>query len=494
MAPNRALPRALLFLPLLLACGEPAPPATLAPDPATGVRAPALPTASAPSLAPLATPPATKPTVGAGTSAAASDATAPAPPATTAPAATAGAGQTALDADAAARFREAIRSVVRMPRDHALQQLAREHRMRLVNLTWEDTGRFIGSAVGPNISDLTLELVERREGKRPRNHLLPVLRYPNFTDRTADVPAERFVVRVGNEREGRPLRTVRLDELLAHLPLFLSDPEAFRGRSSDFTAPRDTHYLVSAQHVFVPAPERVRVELAPMLFNYQSAPGSPAVLVLLATREGTRIPVIEHREDATIPGGGGQRLYFNRAGRRTTFTAERRSDVAARIERGDARAEDATALDEGSDMVMIVQVPLVVPVRRRMAPSDGFFMNPYGGAGIGSGAGYGAGSGRGASDVERAVVGHGLDEGPFAELRRQRIRRDPRFPIRVTIQFYRATSNGVLSPADVEAAAAQIERVYADADFVGSLVVGSQARPTSWTEFMEGDAVEAATP
>jgi hypothetical protein len=88
--------------------------------------------------------------------------------------------------------------------------------------------------------------------------------------------------------------------------------------------------------------------------------------------------------------------------------------------------------------------------------------------------------GRAVSDVETAVVGHGLDEGPFTEIRRRRIRRDRRFPVRITIQFYKATSNGVVSEPDLLGAVAQIERVYADADFVGSLVVGSQARPTSW--------------
>jgi hypothetical protein len=48
------------------------------------------------------------------------------------------------------------------------------------------------------------------------------------------------------------------------------------------------------------------------------------------------------------------------------------------------------------------------------------------------------------------------------------------------VQFYRATSNGVVSEADLESAVSTIERVYAEADFVGSLVVGSQERPTSW--------------
>jgi hypothetical protein len=195
----------------------------------------------------------------------------------------------------------------------------------------------------------------------------------------------------------------------------------------------------------------------------------------VATREGVSVQVIENRPDALIPGGWGQHLYFNHAGQRTTFTAERRSDVAERIEGGGATAEDATALDEGADLVMIIQVPLRLPgsSRRASAPMSS-------GIGYGSGAGGMADLSSGGSDVEAAVIGHGLDQGPVREVGRTRIRRDARFPIRVTIQFYRATSNGIVSDLDLDAAAAQIERVYDDADYTGSLVIGPQDRPTAW--------------
>ena len=83
------------------------------------------------------------------------------------------------------------------------------------------------------------------------------------------------------------------------------------------------------------------------------------------------------------------------------------------------------------------------------------------------------------SDVEEAVIGHGAVEGPFTEIDGVEIERDPDYPIRVTVQFYKATSNGVVSEADITAIRDQIDRVYADADYVGSLVVdGPSDRPT----------------
>ena len=98
--------------------------------------------------------------------------------------------------------------------------------------------------------------------------------------------------------------------------------------------------------------------------------------------------------------------------------------------------------------------------------------------------GGGKGRGRGeVSDVDTAVLGHGATEGPYTELDGRTIQRDARFPVRVTLQFYQATSNGVVSRANVKAMAAQIRKVYAKGDYVGSLVVPTdldRQRPTSW--------------
>lgn len=88
-----------------------------------------------------------------------------------------------------------------------------------------------------------------------------------------------------------------------------------------------------------------------------------------------------------------------------------------------------------------------------------------------------------------ADIGHGDLEGPFTELAGLPIERDPRFPVRVTVQFYKATSNGVLASADVASIKAQVKRVYKEADYVGSLVThGYTGRPTEW----EGDHREPA--
>ena len=86
------------------------------------------------------------------------------------------------------------------------------------------------------------------------------------------------------------------------------------------------------------------------------------------------------------------------------------------------------------------------------------------------------------SDVEAAVIGHGELEGPFTEIDGLEIVRDPEFPIRVTVQFYKATSNGVASQQDIDEIAEEIQKVYDQGTYVGSLVVPDPGsyRPTDW--------------
>jgi hypothetical protein len=381
-------------------------------------------------------------------------------------------------------YPQVIQSVEQMPWNGELVAAAQARNLTVVNLMWEDTGRAAGSALGPNISDLTLQVREHVAGGI-QTHLLPVIRNPNFADQTADLAADKLWVRVGNERRGGKPHAVPLTEVLRNLREYLSDASSLRG-SDNFLAPRDTHFLVSAQHVFLPIPKSGKAEFNPVLFNYQSAPGSPAVLTLLVTREGTSARVIENRPGDQSLQGWGQQLFFNHAGQRSVFTAERKSDVKARIERGEARPSDDGALEEGADMMMIVQVPLVHQDRGVLpgleqqtfdkampAPpaTGGAPMQPSSVARRGA-----------VSDVEHAVLGHGEDMGRFEEMGGLRVVRDTRFPIRVTVQFYKATSNGVVSPADLAEVASTIQKVYASGDYVGSLVVpaGERTRPTDW--------------
>ena len=415
-----------------------------------------------------------------------------------------------------------IERVTNMVNDDGLIGRASARGLDVLDVTWEDTGREMGSALGPNISDFSLQVRRKSPWGGFVSAVMPVLRFPNFSDKTGDVPADRFFVRVGNEHDsGEDLKTVALTDVLKNLKEFTSLPASIKG-AGNLLAARDTHFLVSAQAIFLPIPKREKAEFNPVLYNYQSAPGSPADLAILVTRQGTSIQVIENRPQDATAVGWGQELYFNNRGQRSAFTAERRSEVVKRIEEqgGPKTEDDRTAIARGADVMFMVQVPL--------KHKNQGYLNGMGGSGLGYGSGYGGlglsgvGTGGGGSlapmakaapaptsaasqlmgpsmgdadmrssghvgrddkpDVEQAVLGHGPNLGPFTEGHDLELVRDPHFPIRITVQFYKATSNGVVGNEDMDLIKKTINDVYKHADFVGSLVVpeGDKARPTAW--------------
>ena len=80
-------------------------------------------------------------------------------------------------------------------------------------------------------------------------------------------------------------------------------------------------------------------------------------------------------------------------------------------------------------MVLLVQVPLKYKAMQRSSLVGLMYMAPNA-----------VMESNRRSDVENAVIGHGELEGPFTEIDNLTIERDERFPVRVTVQFYKATS------------------------------------------------------
>ncbi len=369
-------------------------------------------------------------------------------------------------------YAEVIDRTAAMVRDRQAQALAKQHGLHILDVTWEDTGRFKGSAVGPNISDMTIQVQDRPAPAGDyRLTCMPVIRTPNFADISADVPLDSFYLLVGNEAGG-PLQRVTLRELLGNLRRYLTDPDSWAGEGTSLLADRDTHVLASAQACFLPIPRQGKAQFNPVLFNYQSIAKDPAVLAILATREGTSVTVIDNQRDRFEAGRTwGQRLFFNQAGQRASLTGERISEFVAEVEA--AGGEVGEEERRGLNMVLLIQVPLEQKERPRgQAPGFPMFLGMVA---------KGDGALLEGSDVEEAVIGHGEVEGPFTEIDHLPIKRDERFPIRVTVQFYKATSNGVVSAGDIAEIADQIDRVYREGDYVGSLVTeGETGRPTEY--------------
>ncbi|MBP6943892.1 MAG: hypothetical protein KBB79_03305 [Candidatus Omnitrophica bacterium] len=373
-------------------------------------------------------------------------------------------------------FGSVINRTANMTCDQDAIRLARQYGLNILNLTWEDTGRYKNSSVGPNISDMTIQ-VQQRDPYSGNYNLtcMPVIRFPNFSDRTGDVDLDKLYILVGNEKaEG--LKRVSLREFLGDIRKYMSEPGSWKGSRRSLLAPRDSHVLVSAQACFLPIPREGTAEFNPVLFNYQSVEGDPAVLTILATREGTSITVIDNKRDGFNAGGvWGQRLFFNQNGERASLTGKRLSDYLNNNDEGysaNSRPDETEALN----MVMLIQVPL----KQKNPMRCGYVFD--GCAPMVSYKYESALKCKEAGNVENAVIGHGRVEGPFTEIAGLDIERDPAYPIRVTVQFYKATSNGIVTEHDMKQMAEQIGKVYAKADYVGSLVVGGDTRrPTEYT-------------
>ena len=360
---------------------------------------------------------------------------------------------------------QTISQVEGMVWDTAATQTAARHGLSLVNVTWEDTGRSEGSSWGPNISDMTIGVRDSRGDLHP----MPVLRFDNFNDVTADIQSDRFWLLAGNER-GSDLEAIRLDQMLQNLRGFLHTPTSWDGRERSVWDERDEHVLVSAQACLLPVPADGEATFTPVIYNYQSYPGDPAVMTIVATREGTSITVVENE-------GGymSQPLFFNHDGERAPFVAERLSDYTAN---GNNPVTTTTPQEQSvqqgmSNVVLVIQVPLKQkhPQRSYFAFDGDMEEMPM------------MAKEEDSRGMEQAVIGHGAVEGPFSELNNLRVERDDRFPVRVTVQFYQATDSGTLTDADAARLRAQIDRVYSDASFVGSLVTeGHTGRPTEWVE------------
>jgi len=96
------------------------------------------------------------------------------------------------------KYASVVQRTAAMLRQREANRLAKKHGLRILDLTWEDAGRDKGSCVGPNISDMTIQV---KDGQHVA--CMPVIRYPNFSDKTADVSIDDLFVRVGNEKGRR---------------------------------------------------------------------------------------------------------------------------------------------------------------------------------------------------------------------------------------------------------------------------------------------------
>jgi hypothetical protein len=203
-----------------------------------------------------------------------------------------------------------------------------------------------------SVQDMTLEV----EGRA-----MPLIKAPNFSDKTWDAPMEKIRLLVGNEH-GEPLHSIALTEYLENFRDYLHDAGSWPKEGSEqrslLAREKDSHVLMSAQACFLPVPElggEVAFNVA--AYQYQSRSQAPAVLAIISGVHGTSAHVITN--DASGRGRQYQRLWFNKDGKACPFVGQLLKEW--RVKKGQTTNLDAPLTDEEKlhNALLLIQVPLV---------------------------------------------------------------------------------------------------------------------------------------
>ncbi len=340
---------------------------------------------------------------------------------------------------------------------------AREVGLNLTTVAWEDTSRDKNRCIGRHISDITLNTSDRN---------MPMIRKPNFSDVTCDLDISYLAVTIGNEVENGEkgaYRRIPLKEYLENLDRYAGAPV----EAKSVTLPRDEVVLCSSQACILPLQKSGEVSFVPQIFNYQSTREEPAVLVVVATSQGTSTHLVTERH---------QKLYFNRRGQATEFLAKRLSQD--RAERSVDVNGELSSDEKDRNVIVIYQVPL-----EQLTPKPAAYASPKA---YNVRAASGPTSRRGARSLGsvRSVEKRGMEpamlrssdtsEGAFTALKIP-FKRDARYPIRATFQFYRVTDDVDITKETFLDISKKLELVYDMANEKGSLVIDHTTRTTETT-------------
>ena len=348
---------------------------------------------------------------------------------------------------------DSLFSTVRsLPNNPSVVEHFRAHKLNIGFVKWEDTARSKDSVWGPNISDVTLDV----DGQS-----FPIIGTENFQDPTFDMPIDRFVANVGNETlcsigNEPPLTRISFKDYLQNLGQYVSSTV-----KGSMYLPRDEKILTTAQSCILPL-HNGKVDFNVRIHNYQYDQDDPAVLVVVMSPHGTSAQLITDYK---------QRIYFNKCGRKAPYVAERLTDVRAAA--GKSTVGPMTQEEKERNVLFIAQIPLKQKERPQYRQSLSA-MSMAAPQGVPEMSMRSSASLQRERGIDNAQLSIGESVGPWTGTSpRYTLERDPRYPIRMTIQYYRVTDSDEISDATIDDISRQIWKLYEEAPTAekGSLVV-----------------------
>jgi hypothetical protein len=366
-----------------------------------------------------------------------------------------------------------VKSIVN---DANTNERAKMHGLNVNTVSWEDTGRWKGSSFGSNISDMTL---------RVDSELMPIIRHPNYSDMTCDMPLANFMLMVGNEL-GEELRPVPLKDYLENFSTYSGNE-----KTGSLLCERDLEgdsVIVSAQACVLPC-DGGKTDFSVQLFNYQSVEDDPSVLVILASANGTSSQPL---------GKNNQELFHSVNGERAPYQAqrleERRKELGKKTD-GPLKSTDMDRDETLQNALYVIQVPLK---RHKPQTRGGLYFGSKGAACFGTsfseedcdmdfddGVMYKGAmmecammpnsspkkKMKRARGMDMAHLGIGKAEGEFYNGKHLQFVRDDKLPIRITLQAYRVTDDMSISSDCMADIALQLGDYYSKGSSIGSLVI-----------------------
>ncbi len=369
-------------------------------------------------------------------------------------------------------YRGLAQQLAQIDQNPKVREVLQKIGLTATTVSWQDTGRYHGSSGGNNISDVRLAALTRNRDGQMDPIAQPIVRLPNFEDKTVDVKMDEIFVPAGNAWDVQPF-AVSLKDMLTNIQDFLSWREKVKG--SLYDEKRDSQVLVSAQAAIMPVPKNGEAHFVPTIYNYQSTEEHPAVLVILVSNRGTSVTVIDNTRDrmkSISSYGAGQMLFHNKNGEKAPFVLQSRQEVMATKEGQDRIKElensgQNIAGQSGANQVMMIQVPLKHPPRQYGGGM--MVLESFGGlesAPMPKAMSMTRGLDEGVVDVARYTLGR------FVELdeRGSELERDTDLPIRVDVIRWMATDTAELTEAELTSLGEQLRGVYTAGSNLGSLV------------------------
>ena len=266
-----------------------------------------------------------------------------------------------------------------------------------------------------------------------------MIRKANTSDETVKLAMAGFNVVVGNET-GSPLRTIPLSEYLANLDIYSGNLSL-----TSFLIENE-QVVTSSQHCILPD----NSEFAVKLYNHQTRDEDPAVLVVMASEQGTSCQVLH---------GRGEELYFNQNGRAVKMTAS----ASVNSRRDEANTSSSSSYSLPPNTLRIFQIPL--KQKEVMLTRGGFFGN-FGNypTVVKTRPQNGNQPSPPPRGLSQAVLSLGKKQGVYQGTKGLRLTRDTSQSIRCTIQRYSITDEATLTASDILSMADQIHQLLDTGD------------------------------